>query len=60
MQWDAIARVGNENKIVYTKLADQRRRFVDESDPAVQKPDDESVAETTSKTRQALEKLTQV
>ena len=60
VQYDAIARVGQKDKVVYTKLADQRGQFVDENDPTVQKPDDEAVTETTLKTRQALEKLTQV
>jgi SNW domain-containing protein 1 len=60
VQYDAIARVGHgKDKIIYTKLADMKGQFLDEQDDRIQKPDMDAIVETTEKTRQALEKLTQ-
>lgn len=46
-------------QIIYSKLTDLLPSEIkSENDPALQKPDDESIQETTERTRLALEKLT--
>lgn len=44
---------------MYTKLADTKAKVWNEEDEDVQKPDEDSIAAITEKTRQALEKITQ-
>ena len=57
--YDAIARIGHSSKkTIYTKLGDTKAQILREDDERIQKPDMDSVAETTDRTRQALEKLT--
>lgn len=45
--------------MVYTKLADMRAKVWDEDDEDIQRPDEETIAEQTEKTRMALEKITE-
>ncbi|KAK6753022.1 hypothetical protein RB195_012557 [Necator americanus] len=60
LRHDAIARIGHDkNKVVYTKLADMRAKVWDEEDEDIQRPDEETIAEQTEKTRLALEKITE-
>ncbi|KAK6057393.1 inhibitor of Apoptosis domain protein [Cooperia oncophora] len=60
LRHDAIARLGHDkNKVVYTKLADMRAKAWDEEDEDIQRPDEETIAEQTEKTRLALEKITE-
>ncbi|PIO77503.1 SKIP/SNW domain protein [Teladorsagia circumcincta] len=60
LRHDAIARLGHDkNKVVYTKLADMRAKAWDEDDEDIQRPDEETIAEQTEKTRLALEKITE-
>lgn len=60
VKYDAIARQGHsKDKIVYSKLTDLLpAEVVAENDPTLQKPNDEEIEETTERTRQALQKLT--
>ena len=44
---------------MYSKLADTKAKVWNEEDEDVQKPDEDSIAAITEKTRQALEKITQ-
>lgn len=46
-------------QVVYTKLADMRAKVWDEEDEDIQRPDEETIAEQTEKTRLALEKITE-
>ncbi|KAK6020099.1 SKIP/SNW domain protein [Ostertagia ostertagi] len=46
-------------EVVYTKLADMRAKAWDEDDEDIQRPDEETIAEQTEKTRLALEKITE-
>ncbi|XGW05519.1 hypothetical protein V3C99_016122 [Haemonchus contortus] len=60
LRHDAIARLGHDkNKVVYTKLADMRAKAWDEDDEDIQRPDEETIAEQTERTRLALEKITE-
>uniref|UniRef100_A0A0N4WR89 SKIP_SNW domain-containing protein n=1 Tax=Haemonchus placei TaxID=6290 RepID=A0A0N4WR89_HAEPC len=60
LRHDAIARLGHDkNKVVYTKLADMRAKAWDEEDEDIQRPDEETIAEQTERTRLALEKITE-
>lgn len=61
VKYDVLARQGHaKDKIVYSKLSDLLpAEVVAEDDPSLAKPDEEEVEETTEKTRQALEQLTQ-
>jgi len=60
VKYDILARQGNrKDKIVFSKFTDLIPAEVrDDTDPELQKPDEEEVLEATEKTRQALEKLT--
>nr|UYR00245.1 puff-specific protein Bx42 [Plectrocnemia conspersa] len=60
IKYDAIVRQGHsKDKIVYSKLTDLLpAEVLAESDPALEKPDEEEINEITEKTRRALEKLT--
>lgn len=60
IKYDAIARQGHsKDKVIYSKLTDLLPSEIrSESDPTLQKPDDETILETTDRTRLALEKLT--
>ncbi|CAH0384400.1 unnamed protein product [Bemisia tabaci] len=59
VKYDVIARQGHgKDKIVYSKLQDLLpSEVLSEDDPSLQRPDAEEIAETTEKTRLALEKL---
>lgn len=61
IKYDVLARQGHaKDKIVYSKFTDLLpKEITNEDDPELQKPDEEDIKETTEKTRQALEKLTQ-
>ena len=61
VKYDLLARQGaRKDKIIYSKFSDLLPAEVrDDTDPDLQKPDDDEVLEATEKTRQALEKLTQ-
>ncbi|PAV79170.1 hypothetical protein WR25_24176 isoform B [Diploscapter pachys] len=60
LRHDAIARLGRgKDQVVYSKLADTKAKVWNEEDEDVQKPDEDSIAAITEKTRQALEKITQ-
>lgn len=60
VKYDIIARQGHsKDKIVYSKLTDLLpAEVVAENDPSLEKPNDEEIEETTERTRQALQKLT--
>jgi len=60
IKYDVIARQGHaKDRIVYSKLTDLLPSEVrNEGDPALEKPDEETIQETTERTKQALEKLT--
>jgi SNW domain-containing protein 1 len=58
VKFDLIARQGQtKNKIVYSKYTDLLPKQVTEEDPDLARPDEESVKETTEKTRKALEAI---
>jgi len=61
VKYDLLARQGaRKDKIIYSKFSDLLPAEVrDDTDPDLQKPDEDEVQEATEKTRQALEKLTQ-
>ena len=61
VKYDLLARQGaRKDKIIYSKFTDLLPAEVrDDTDPDLQKPDEDEVLEATEKTRQALEKLTQ-
>lgn len=60
IKYDAIARQGHsKDKIIYSKLTDLLPAEIKgENDPSLEKPDEETIQETTERTRMALEKLT--
>uniref|UniRef100_A0A0A9WFY9 SNW domain-containing protein 1 n=1 Tax=Lygus hesperus TaxID=30085 RepID=A0A0A9WFY9_LYGHE len=60
IKYDVIARQGHsKDKIIYSKLTDLLPAEIKgENDPSLEKPDEESIQETTERTRMALEKLT--
>ncbi|KAK6181367.1 hypothetical protein SNE40_009233 [Patella caerulea] len=59
IKYDAIARQGHyKDKIVHSRPQDLVPKVMDEADPDLQRPDDDAIADTTEKTRLALEKLT--
>ncbi|KAK2156818.1 hypothetical protein LSH36_204g03037 [Paralvinella palmiformis] len=59
VKYDAIAKYGHaQNKVVHSKFQDLVPKPM-EDDEELQRPDDESIMETTEKTRSALEKLVQ-
>uniref|UniRef100_A0A069DVV5 Putative mrna splicing factor/ chromatin binding snw family nuclear protein n=1 Tax=Panstrongylus megistus TaxID=65343 RepID=A0A069DVV5_9HEMI len=60
IKYDVLARQGHsKDKIIYSKLTDLLPAEVKaENDPSLEKPDEETIQETTERTRQALEKLT--
>ncbi|XP_075212329.1 puff-specific protein Bx42 [Lycorma delicatula] len=60
VKYDIIARQGHsKDKIIYSKLSDLLPAEVTaEDDPSLERPDSESIQETTEKTRLALERLT--
>ncbi|XP_042223579.1 puff-specific protein Bx42-like [Homarus americanus] len=62
VKYDVLARQGHaKDKIVYSKLTDLLPSSItSEDDPELQRPSIEEIEDTTEKTRQALEKLTQV
>ncbi|XP_014667714.1 PREDICTED: SNW domain-containing protein 1-like [Priapulus caudatus] len=59
VKYDAIARQGHEkDKVVHSKFQDLvPAEITNVEDPSLQKPTEDEVADTTEKTRQALEKL---
>ncbi|KAK4315590.1 hypothetical protein Pmani_013201 [Petrolisthes manimaculis] len=61
VKYDVLARQGHaKDKIVYSRLTDLLPSAVtSEDDPELQRPSVEEIEDTTEKTRQALEKLTQ-
>jgi len=60
VKYDVLARVGHaQDKVVHSKFQDLVPKTIDESNPELQKPDEEQIKEMTEKTRQALEKLVQ-
>ncbi|XP_053637348.1 puff-specific protein Bx42 isoform X1 [Cherax quadricarinatus] len=61
VKYDVLARQGHsKDKIVYSKLTDLLPSAItSEDDPELQRPTIEEIEDTTEKTRQALEKLTQ-
>ncbi|XP_045584224.1 puff-specific protein Bx42 isoform X2 [Procambarus clarkii] len=61
VKYDVLARQGHaKDKIVYSKLTDLLPSAItSEDDPDLQRPSIEEIEDTTEKTRQALEKLTQ-
>lgn len=61
VKYDVLARQGHaKDKIVYSKLTDLLPSSITtEDDPELQRPSMEEIEDTTEKTRQALEKLTQ-
>ncbi|XP_068234705.1 puff-specific protein Bx42 [Palaemon carinicauda] len=61
VKYDVLARQGHgKDKIVYSKLTDLLPSAItSEDDPELQRPTLEEIEDTTEKTRQALEKLTQ-
>jgi len=61
INYGVLAKQGsNRDKTVYHKLSDLLpKEVLNEDDPALQKPDEDEVNETTEATRLALEKLTQ-
>jgi SNW domain-containing protein 1 len=60
VKFDLIARQGGtRNKIVYSKYTDLLPKQVTEEDPDLARPDEETVKETTEKTRKALEAIVQ-
>ncbi|KAG8562008.1 hypothetical protein GDO81_015558 [Engystomops pustulosus] len=58
IKYDAIARQGqSKDKVVFSKYTDLvPKEVMDEDDPDLQRPDEESIRELTEKTRQALDK----
>ncbi|KAI1707361.1 SKIP/SNW domain-containing protein [Ditylenchus destructor] len=59
LRHDLVARIGHDkDKIVHSRLSDLKSKVIDESDEAIQKPDDEEIRQTTEATRLALEKIT--
>ncbi|RZF37402.1 hypothetical protein LSTR_LSTR011679 [Laodelphax striatellus] len=60
VKYDILARQGHsKDKIIYSKLTDLLPAEVTaEDDPSLERPDSESLQETTEKTRLALERLT--
>ncbi|KFD70647.1 hypothetical protein M514_11260 [Trichuris suis] len=60
VRYDAIVRQGHsKDKVIYHKPSDLKGQAIDESDASFHRPDEESLRETTEKTRLALERLTQ-
>ncbi|XP_014260050.1 SNW domain-containing protein 1 [Cimex lectularius] len=60
IKYDVIARQGHsKDKIIYSKLTDLLPSEIKgENDPSLAKPDEETIQETTERTRLALEKIT--
>jgi len=61
IRYDAIARQGHgKDRVVHSKI-DQLipKEILNEDDPELQRPDEETIQKQTEKTRMALEKLTQ-
>ncbi|KAL1124649.1 hypothetical protein AAG570_001273, partial [Ranatra chinensis] len=60
VKYDVIARQGHsKDKIIYSKLSDLLPAEIKaEGDPSLERPDVETLQETTERTRMALEKLT--
>ncbi|XP_020369131.1 SNW domain-containing protein 1 [Stegostoma tigrinum] len=58
IKFDAIARQGqSKDKVIYSKFTDLiPKEIINEDDPELQRPDEESIKELTEKTRSALEK----
>uniref|UniRef100_A0A7D9N0G3 SNW domain-containing protein 1 n=1 Tax=Xenopus tropicalis TaxID=8364 RepID=A0A7D9N0G3_XENTR len=58
IKYDAIARQGqSKDKVIFSKYTDLvPKEVMDEDDPELQRPDEETIKELTEKTRQALEK----
>merc|ERR1712038_1602349 len=60
IKYDAIAKVGHgKDKVVHSKFMDLVPKQYAEDDPELERPDEETVQDTTEKTRMALEKLVQ-
>ncbi|GCC35660.1 SNW domain-containing protein 1 [Chiloscyllium punctatum] len=58
IKFDAIARQGqSKDKVIYSKFTDLiPKEIINEDDPELQRPDEDSIKELTEKTRSALEK----
>merc|ERR1712226_1520959 len=60
LRYDALAKHGHaKDKVVHSKFQDLVPKQFQEDDPDLERPDEEAIADTTEKTRQALEKLVQ-
>merc|ERR1712226_982325 len=60
LRYDALAKHGHtKDKVVHSKFQDLVPKQFQEDDPDLGRPDEEAIADTTEKTRQALEKLVQ-
>lgn len=58
IKYDVIARQGHgKDKVVHSRPQDLLPKPIDDDDPTLQRPSDETVEENTEKTRLALEKL---
>lgn len=58
VKYDMIAKQGQRaNKVVHSKFKDLTTKIVDYDDPDLRKPDEETIRETSEKTREALMKL---
>ena len=58
IKYDAIARHGHyKDKIVYSKYTDLVPKTIDEDDPELEKPDEDTIQENTEKTKSALESI---
>lgn len=56
LRFDALVKQGG-NKIVHSRLADTKAKYIDEEDPELQKPGPDEIADTVARTKEALEKL---
>lgn len=61
IKYDAIARQGhNKDKVIYSKFTDLLpAEITNEDDPSLHRPSQEEIEDTTERTRQALEQITQ-
>ncbi|XP_005110507.1 SNW domain-containing protein 1 [Aplysia californica] len=58
IKYDAIARQGHgKDKVIHSRPQDLIPKPIEDDDPSLQRPNEESVEENTEKTRLALEKL---
>ncbi|KAL8576199.1 SNW domain-containing protein 1 [Nucella lapillus] len=58
IKYDAIARQGHgKDKVVHSRPQDLLPKPIEDDDPELQKPDEDTIADNTEKTRAALEQL---